>query len=270
MLVCDAAKYLGFFLGPKSSDKQGAKAVAKFQDRVVSIHKARLPSQLARLQFISKAIPTLGYVAQLVNPPKNINRIGMNAVIKCLRMAGNSLSYRTAFSLDLVGGPLFPDLAMILKAILIRASLNTVTGFTSMHQQLQSMAFELLPPDVHRYKFAVPIGWDSPAFCSNLSEAHGVGCNLHVSIGHRSGSSAGKPRSSASLQAQVLKELFAAQVHCSRFWCNLLSDRLLTLCPGECFSRESVSHGCFLKLAKFPMSIKTGPRLMVIRTLVNS
>ena len=205
-----------------------------------------------------------------MNPFKNINRIGMNAVMKCLRMAGNSLSYRTAFSLDLVGGPLFPDLAMILKATLIRASLNTVTGFTSMHQQLQSMATELLPLGVHRYKFALPIGWDSPAFCSNLFEAHGVSRNLNVSAMHRSGSCAGKPRSSASLQAQVFKELFAAQAHPSKFWCNLLSDRLLTLCPGECFSRDSVSHECFLQLAKVLMSIKPGPRLMVIKTLVNS
>ena len=31
MLVCDAAKYLGFFLGPKSSVKQWTKAAAKFK-----------------------------------------------------------------------------------------------------------------------------------------------------------------------------------------------------------------------------------------------
>jgi len=236
MLVCDAAKYLGFSLGPKSSAKQWAK-----EDRVVSIHKARLPSQLARLQFISEAIPALGYVAQLANPLENINRIGMNAVIKCLRMAGNSLSYRTAFSMDLVGGPLFPDLAMILKATLIRASLNTITGFTSMHQQLQSMATELLPLGVHRYKFALPIGWDSPAFCSNLFEAHGVSRNLNVSVMHRSGSCAGKPRSSASLQAQFLKSssppkptppssgVIYCPIGCLLF--ALVSFSIGTLCP---------------------------------------
>ena len=171
--------------------------------------------------------------------------------------------------MDLVGGPLFPDLAMFLKASMIRTSLKTLTGFIPMHQELQSMALELLPLAVHRYKFAIPIGWDCPAFCTNLSEAHEMGLNLNVSIRH-SGGAAGRARSSTSVQAKVFKELLTAQVHPSKFWCNLLSDRLLALRPGEFFSKDSVSHECFLQLTKVLMTIKPGPRLMVIKTLVNS
>ena len=170
--------------------------------------------------------------------------------------------------MDLVGGPLFPDLAMYLKASMIRASLNTITGFIPMNKEIQSMALQLLPFAVHRYKFAIPIGWDSPAFCSNLSEAHELGLTLNVSVRHRG--AAGRARSSTSVQAQVFKELFASQVHPSKFWCNLLSDRLLTLCPGEFFNKDSVSHECFQQLTKVLKTIKPGPRLMVIKTLVNS
>ena len=89
--ITDHAKYLGIYLGPKSASHQWTKALAKFQDRVSNIHSLHLPANLAKSQFTSRAIPILGYIAQLVPPPVESVRIGMNAVMKVLRFPGNSV-----------------------------------------------------------------------------------------------------------------------------------------------------------------------------------
>ena len=95
------------FIWPKSGPPQWSKALRKFHDRIVQIHTLRLPTQLIVSQYNRKAVPVLGYIAQFVHPPKDITRIGMNSVTKCLRMAGNSLYYNAAFNLGILGGPVF-------------------------------------------------------------------------------------------------------------------------------------------------------------------
>ncbi len=118
--ITDHAKYLGIYLGPKSASHQWTKALAKFQDRVSNIHSLHLPANLAKSQFTSRAIPVLGYIAQLVPPPVESVRIGMNAVMKVLRFPGNSLSYETAFNLDILGVPKIPSLVCFFNSCIIK------------------------------------------------------------------------------------------------------------------------------------------------------
>ena len=268
MLICNAAKYLGIYLGPLASPLQWPKALGKFQDRIGCIHSAQLPAQLARRQYISKAAPTLGYIAQLVKPPPNINRIGMNSVMKVLRLAGNSLSYNTAFSLDLLGAPSFPDLIVYLKSCMIRTACKTVSGYGVHHKALLECACEHLPFNSHKCKSAIPPGWDSPAFCSTLVEA-ALLLPHDLSNSQRDGR---VPVSSSSgpLQAKVFKQMSLGDAARRLAWRKLLGDRLCILCPDEYDDPFVISEECLNGLIIVLLTLKPGPRLCVIKTLINS
>ena len=90
----------GIILGPLAGSDQWKQASKKFKDRINSIHALHLPAELAKVQYSSRALPTLAYIAQVVPPSPDADRMGMNAVVKCLHMCGNSFSSDTAFSLD--------------------------------------------------------------------------------------------------------------------------------------------------------------------------
>ena len=107
-----------------SGKVQWVKALRKCQDRISSIHYLLSPAATAKGQFSSRALSTLGYIAQVVPLPANAKHIGLHAVMTCLHMCGNSLNNKTAFSFDCPGGPKFPDL----YACLLSAAINPSKG----------------------------------------------------------------------------------------------------------------------------------------------
>ena len=74
-----------------------------------------------------------------------------------LRLAGNSLSFRTAFSLDTLGGPKFPDIAVYLKSCLIRTATKTVSGHEQLHNSLVNASIDALPLARHRFSNAIAL-----------------------------------------------------------------------------------------------------------------
>ena len=263
MKICNAAKYLGFFLGPLATPQQWPKALAKFQDRISSIHTGRLPAALCRVQFMSRALPTLGYVAQLVEAPRDIVRIGLNSVIKVMRLAGNSVSYRAAFSMDSLGGPNFPDISVYLRSCLIRTACKTLSGYESLNNSLMLAGTRSLSFAMHRYAHAIPPGWDGPAFCSTLVKASS---ELPQEL-CRSGDG---PPLSGSLQARIYKLLCVGDEAKFLAWRRLLGDRACMLCE------DIEEDSCVLSLEQFSrvravlLTLGHGPRLCAIKTLINS
>ena len=167
MEITNKAKYLGIFLGPPAGTCQWSKAIEKFQTRISTISSLHLPPALARVQFASRVLPFLAYFAQVIPPPPNSKRVGMNAVLKSFRFCGNSLSYITSFSLRLVRETRFPDLLAYLASCGLRAAHKTPGGHVDQHHELLSVACEELPFAVHRCKKCTPLGWDTPALCTN-------------------------------------------------------------------------------------------------------
>ncbi len=90
MSITNHAKYLGILLGPAAGKGQWEVAVRKFRDRVSEINLKKLPLPLAKAQYISRDIPVLAYIAQLVRPPKNIKILSMDSCAKILRFPGKS------------------------------------------------------------------------------------------------------------------------------------------------------------------------------------
>ena len=264
MKICNAAKYLGFYLGPMATPLQWTKALDKFQSRVGIINSGHAPAHIVRFLYATRALPTLGYLAQLLDPPKNIITIGLHSVIKVLRMAGNSLSYRTAFSLETLGGPNLTDISVYLKSCLIRSACKTVTGHEELQCKLLLASIESLSFARHRYKHAIPPGWDAPAFCTTLGGASQL---LPQEISGRQNG----PSNTTSLQSKILKSLIIGKDISDLAWRRLLGDRISNMCSDD-FDDEShvLSNGELQAVCGVLMKLSPGPRMCVIKTLVNS
>ena len=124
------------------------------------------PLSLSVGQFTGRAVPTLGCLAQVVPPLRDITRIELSAILKSMNLAGNSMTCEAAFMLqDLLGvSPVRPSVMM--EASMIRAAFKTFKDFDWMHTALSNKATE--SSSVAYVCSMIPPGWDSPAFCSNL------------------------------------------------------------------------------------------------------
>ena len=290
MIICDGAKYLGIFLGPKVKQLLWKKPLEKFKDRVNNIHSLHLPANLAKAQFTNRALPILAFVAQVAPPPPYITRIGMNAIMKCLRLCGNSLSYDTAASLDLIGGPNFPDVKAFLKSSRMRAAAKTLSGYQPQHEQLLKSAIEALPFASHRYKYATPLGWDTPALCTNLfdalNEIQGRGIDLGMQKFETNALlvlNAG-PYSSPylrlhekyvmqfkSIQSHIYSHIILPVSVSTAAWRNLLRERASMFFGDEFELPSSVLTPLgFHEFMKVLLTLNPSERMMVIKTLINS
>ena len=78
------------------------------------------------------------------------------------------------------------------------------------------------------------------------------------------------PYEKTSLQAKIFKHLSVGEAVRSLAWRKLLGDRLCTLCPEEFEEPYILSEDHFRSVCRVLMTIGPGPRLLVIKTLINS
>jgi len=72
--ILPAAKYLGFYLGPKAGEFQWEKAIAKYLARCSSIGLSGVPASLATFTYNQKGVSVLLYLAQFASLPHNFNQ----------------------------------------------------------------------------------------------------------------------------------------------------------------------------------------------------
>jgi len=197
-----AGKYLGVYLGPGSGSLQWKAPVSKFKQRVAQLSADKLPITCAAFSYASKCVSTMGYMAQLLPPPKNITRIEMNAVHALARIPPSSLTDDCIHALDKLGGVRFTRLRDYMKACNIRFAWKTlrcsipssqvvwgggrfiraptishgnyVPLFLEQHRRIQFAADECLPSGSEYRVSLRPPGWDADAFCSHLTNAYDV------------------------------------------------------------------------------------------------
>ena len=262
MRVCNSAKYLGFFLGPCSSPLQWVKALSKYHARCGNIAAGHAPAMLLNSLYASRALPTLGYLAQLLEAPKDVKRIGLNSIIKVMRLATNSVSFDTAYALDTLGGPRFTNISVYLRSCLIRAACKTVTGHEGLQYALVQAATESLSFAQHKYKHAIPPGWDSQAYCTTLGKASAM-------LPQEVSSSAAGPKT--SLQARIFNAIAPGQSSKNLAWRKLLGDRVSNLCSDDLEDNDHVLNESELqKIVTTLLLLDNGPRLCVIKTFINS
>ena len=113
MNIKDCAKYFGFFIGRLAGGSQWNGALEKFNGRCLDLKASEQPMSLSIRQFNCRAVPTLGYLPQLVPPPQNMTRVELSAILQLLNLAGNSTTCDVAFRLQdfLDVSPIRPSVA---------------------------------------------------------------------------------------------------------------------------------------------------------------
>ena len=69
--IANSGTYLGFCIGPSAGKLMWQGALTKYKQRIDSIALAHEATSLSVASYNSRALPTLGYIAQLVPPPPN-------------------------------------------------------------------------------------------------------------------------------------------------------------------------------------------------------
>ena len=101
--ITNDGKGLGVYLGPDSGGHQWITPIQKFRDRVTKIIASKGPLSAAALQFITKALPVLQYVGQLVPPPQKFALAELASGGKVLGVATNALTADTMYTLQKMG-----------------------------------------------------------------------------------------------------------------------------------------------------------------------
>ena len=84
--------YLGFHLAPLGVLCVWKGALKKIHSRVDNITQVHENGFSSVRHYNLKALPTLGYIAQLVRPPANFSKLERSALHRILHIATNSLS----------------------------------------------------------------------------------------------------------------------------------------------------------------------------------
>jgi hypothetical protein len=163
-------KYLGISNVPRLAGINWEAPMNKAFARIEEIRANRPPLTLACRSFQSKALSVLGYVSQIIPPPPSFKIVELRMANKILRLATNSFDTDSAHQLMTLGGPRLPRPLAYVIACITRASFKTLNGFEAQHSSLVKAVFEneCLANSAGHADNAIPDGWDSPAFCTNL------------------------------------------------------------------------------------------------------
>jgi hypothetical protein len=165
-------KYLGFFLGPKGQEQMWIEPIKKFRDRAQKLAELEAGLSAVGPFFNSRATSVLLYVAQLALLPAGFKNIERGCLTKAFKMAPNSHSTCTAFSMNHWGGPNVLRPSYCCAAARFRAAVKGLERFREMHFELKRLALEAVPLKKFFEGDFSPPGWESPAFCTNLTNAY--------------------------------------------------------------------------------------------------
>ena len=90
-------------MGTRANSMQWASVTEKWKSRVKAIADTHAASGTATLNYTRRALPVLGYVAQLTLPPETFFRAERGQVLHLWHMATNSLDNATLLNLKKAG-----------------------------------------------------------------------------------------------------------------------------------------------------------------------
>ena len=181
--ITNSGKYLGLIMGPHGGESQWKEPLQKFRQRVLEIKAEGLPLGLAASRFASRAIPILGFKAQLAPIPPLFTSLELWAAHKILGIP-LSLDVNAAHGLEYFGGAKIVRASNYMRSCMLRAASKTLSGYEDMHSSLCDLAHGggvSLQADYHND--IRPPGWQSDAFASHLlraSTGHVCGMSQHA------------------------------------------------------------------------------------------
>ena len=166
--VCPSGKYLGFLLGPAVDLQSWNGPLSKWSYRVDLISRAGAAPSIGARLYNGRALPVLGYVAQLVPAPSGFLTMEMRAANKVWHTPGSTLSASLACSLGELGLVPFRSASALCAASLARAACSGKLEWSSRWDDMMGAALTNLP--FVRVVQELPWGvhWRGRAFADNL------------------------------------------------------------------------------------------------------
>jgi hypothetical protein len=182
-LIKPRSLYLGFYLGPTAQEIQFDKVHAKWTQRANAIAARHASAAVSAHLYNTRAVPVLGYLAQLAIPPETLFRAERQTVLHIFHMATNSLDDAAVHCLPNVGGPRVRSIRALSIATLARTAFRTISEWKEDLHALQSVS-EADPCDLLSRGQLWAKCWDSPAIASLLAHvASGTVYTKRDSIG---------------------------------------------------------------------------------------
>ena len=169
--VSPSALYLGFWLGPASAALQWRAPLAKWSRRVGEVSAAGTSACVSQLRYSSRALPVVGYVAQLALPPANLLSLERRALHCVLHIPFNALGAHGFFRLREAGCRSFPSMAALSFAARYRTAKVTVPHWPALCDMLEREALDHLPMGRSLTRLWWPAVWDSVPFALVLADA---------------------------------------------------------------------------------------------------
>ena len=129
-----------------------------------------MAAKLAAHVYNQKAVSVLGYVAQLVPPPSDIDHHERHIIHKILHIP-HSMSSDRIFNLSDLNGPMFKSISVLCNSAMFRTAFSTISGWSELVDGLRQAACESLPARVALSSSFWLDWWDSQPMAVSLTNA---------------------------------------------------------------------------------------------------
>ena len=154
-------KLLGVVLGPSAGEIQWQSVEAKYESRLLDIARSGAPPSIAIRLHSTFAVPTLGYLAQVLPPPAQTLKSQLARYHALCHLPMNCFSLAVACKMAEVGGPKYTSLKAYAFACAIRTACCSIDSWEGWCSDLRDTAGNV--GDAVRWANGIfwPEGWDT-------------------------------------------------------------------------------------------------------------
>ena len=140
--ITDCGEYLGIYVGPGSSNHQWSAPIAKFTKKAANVASASSGPFVSAYQYNVTSVPTLGYVGQLVPPPKGLYNLERKVLTHLLHIPTGAVDGHSFFAFHTLNGPSIVSVQASLFAAAFRTATRTCDTWGSWAATLNKVAFD--------------------------------------------------------------------------------------------------------------------------------
>lgn len=176
--VVSAATHVGFVMGPEGGTRSLAALLEKWAARAAGIGRSGAPAGGAGHICATTAVTVLGYFAQVMAPPPQLEELERRAVSKAMCLPGNTLGRRGHLDVADAGGARMGSVLAYVTARRVRAAICTVPDWSRDPDVLREAARERgMLADLARGDNVLG-WWDAPPLAVNLRNAARAACDV--------------------------------------------------------------------------------------------
>jgi len=258
-------KYLGFWLGPAASQaKVWEPAAKKWQARSKALSKTEAAATVLGPLYSSRALSTIGYVAQIVPPTKEMlqaERAGIHALLK---LPHNTFDTAASHSLMAIGGPKIPAILAMTIGARYRAAKVTLKSWKPWIQKIKDAASEALPWIQRTRGVFWPSYWECKPFVFFVEEADGAFQKQPAVYDAITTLSLNKQFANIQVQSAVTNAVAEVLHTCD--WPKIFRRRIPAIVPELRGGLDDIDWASFIKALKH---LKGQVALSAVKTLLN-